>query len=76
MQKALARTLNNILHQKGKTHAEVFKNRVLKEVFGPKREEVTGDWRKLSRQFFQSLQGLQTLCILQTHSLPPSYSKK
>jgi hypothetical protein len=25
----------------------VFENRVLKNIFGPKRDEVTGDWRKL-----------------------------
>ena len=25
----------------------VFENRVLRRVFGPKREEVTGEWRKL-----------------------------
>jgi hypothetical protein len=25
---------------------KVFENRVLWEVFGPKREKVTGDWRK------------------------------
>jgi hypothetical protein len=25
----------------------VFKNRVLRRIFGPKRDEVTGDWRKL-----------------------------
>jgi hypothetical protein len=24
----------------------VFKNRVLRKIFGPKREEVTGGWRK------------------------------
>jgi hypothetical protein len=24
----------------------VFENRVLKRIFGPKREEVTGEWRK------------------------------
>jgi hypothetical protein len=24
----------------------VFENRVLKRVFGPKRDEVTGEWRK------------------------------
>jgi hypothetical protein len=26
---------------------EVFDNKVLRKVLGPKREEVTGDWRKL-----------------------------
>ena len=25
----------------------VFKNRVLRGIFGPKRDEVTGEWRKL-----------------------------
>jgi hypothetical protein len=25
----------------------VFKNRVLRRIFGPKRDEVTGEWRKL-----------------------------
>jgi hypothetical protein len=25
----------------------VFQNRVLRRIFGPKRDEVTGDWRKL-----------------------------
>jgi hypothetical protein len=25
----------------------VFQNRVLREIFGPKRDEVTGEWRKL-----------------------------
>jgi len=25
----------------------LFENRVLREIFGPKRDEVTGEWRKL-----------------------------
>ena len=28
----------------------VFKNRVLRKVFGPKRDEVTGEWRKLHNE--------------------------
>jgi hypothetical protein len=28
---------------------KVFENRVLRRVFGPKRDEVTGKWRKLHR---------------------------
>ena len=27
----------------------VFENRVLRRIFGPKRDEVTGEWRKLYR---------------------------
>jgi len=26
----------------------VFENRVLRRIFGPKRDKVTGDWRKLN----------------------------
>ena len=30
-----------------KRRLRVFENRVLRKVFGPKRDEVTGEWRKL-----------------------------
>jgi hypothetical protein len=30
-----------------KKRLRVFENRVLRKVFGPKRDEVTGEWRKL-----------------------------
>jgi len=29
---------------------KVFENRVLRRIFGPKREEVTGEWRKLHNE--------------------------
>jgi hypothetical protein len=28
----------------------VFKNRVLRRIFGPRRDEVTGEWRKLHNE--------------------------
>ena len=28
----------------------VFKNRVLRRIFGPKRDEVTGEWRKVHNE--------------------------
>jgi hypothetical protein len=28
----------------------MFKNRMLRKIFGSKREEVTGDWRKLHNE--------------------------
>jgi hypothetical protein len=28
----------------------VFENRVLRRIFGPKRDEMTGDWRKLHNE--------------------------
>jgi hypothetical protein len=30
----------------------VFKNRVLRRIFGPKSDEVTGEWRKLHYEEF------------------------
>jgi hypothetical protein len=33
----------------------VFENRVLRRIFGPKREEVTGDWRKLHNEELHNL---------------------
>jgi len=33
-----------------KRRLRVFENRVLREVFGPKRDEVTGEWRKLHNE--------------------------
>jgi hypothetical protein len=36
----------------------VFENRVLRRIFGPKREEVTGEWRKL---YTEELNGLYSL---------------
>ena len=36
----------------------VFENRVLRRVFGPKRDEVTGEWRKLHNEKFSDLYSL------------------
>jgi hypothetical protein len=36
----------------------VFENRVLRRIFGPKRDEVTGEWRKLHNE---ELNGLYSL---------------
>ena len=33
----------------------MFENRVLRRVFGPKREEVTGEWRKLHNEELSDL---------------------
>ena len=33
----------------------VFKNRVLRRIFGPKRDEVTGEWRKLHNEELNDL---------------------
>jgi hypothetical protein len=33
----------------------VFENRVLRRIFGPKRDEVTGEWRKLQNKELHDL---------------------
>jgi len=36
---------------------KAFENRVLRRVFGPKRDEVTGEWRKLHNEELSDLGG-------------------
>ena len=39
----------------------VFENRVLRKVFGPKRDEVTGEWRKLHNKELNDLYSLPNI---------------
>jgi galactose-1-phosphate uridylyltransferase len=39
----------------------VFENRVLRRVFGPKRDEVTGEWRKLHNKELSDLYSLPNI---------------
>ena len=39
----------------------VFENRVLMKVFGPKRDEVTGEWRKLHYEELRDLYSLTNI---------------
>ena len=39
----------------------VFENRVLRRVFGPKRDEVTGEWRKLHNEELSDLNSLPSI---------------
>jgi hypothetical protein len=40
---------------KGGTQTEVFENRVLRRIFGTKRDEVIGGWRKLHNEELHNL---------------------
>jgi hypothetical protein len=42
----------------------VFENRVLRRVFGPKRDEVTGEWRKLNDEKLNDLYSLPNIVRL------------
>jgi len=39
----------------------VFENRVLRRIFGPKRDEVTGEWRKLHNEELNDLYSSQNI---------------
>jgi hypothetical protein len=39
----------------------VFENRALRRIFGPKRDEVTGGWRKLNEEEFHNLYSLPNI---------------
>jgi len=39
----------------------VFENKVLRTVFGPKRDEVTGEWRKLHNEELKDLYSLPNI---------------
>jgi len=42
----------------------VFQNRVMRRVFGPKRDEVTGEWRKLHNEELSDLYSLPNIVRL------------
>jgi hypothetical protein len=46
---------NLVSDNKGKHRLRVFENRVLRRTFGPKRNEVMGDWRKLHNEELHDL---------------------
>jgi hypothetical protein len=39
----------------------VFKSRVLRRIFGPKRDEVTGEWRKLHNEELNDMYSTPTI---------------
>jgi hypothetical protein len=46
---------------KGRTQIGVSNNRVLRRIFRPKRDEVTGGWRKLHNEELHSLYSSQNI---------------
>jgi hypothetical protein len=56
IQEEIKRRLNSRLLSKNlKIRIRVFENRVLRRIFGPKRDEVTGEWRKLHNKELHDL---------------------
>jgi len=44
-----------LLTLRGERRLRVFENRVLRRIFGPRRDEVTGEWRKLYNEELNDL---------------------
>jgi hypothetical protein len=44
-----------VSHIKGKIYTQVFGNRVPRKIYGPEREETTGDWRRLHNKELHDL---------------------
>jgi hypothetical protein len=48
----------------------VFENRVLRRILGPKRDEVTGDWRKLHNEELHNLYSTpNTIRVIKTRRM-------
>jgi hypothetical protein len=44
-----------VCHLREECGLRVFENRVLRRIFGPKRDEVTGDWKRLHNEKLNDL---------------------
>jgi hypothetical protein len=44
-----------VSHIEGETYAEVLETRLLKKIFWPKRDELTGEWRRLHNEELYAL---------------------
>jgi hypothetical protein len=51
----LTRSTLKFLAYKGRKILRVFENKVLRRIFGPKRDEVTGEWRRLHNKELYAL---------------------
>jgi len=47
----------------------VFKNLVLRRIFGPKREEVTGEWRKLHNEELNDLYSSPNIRLIKSRMM-------
>jgi len=47
----------------------VFENRVLRRIFEPKRDEVTGEWRKLHNAMLNGLYSLNIVRVIKSRRM-------
>jgi hypothetical protein len=58
------RWVGHVAHRGEESRLWVFKNRVLRRVFGPKRDKVTGKWRKLHNEELNDLYPLPNIVLV------------
>jgi hypothetical protein len=59
--------INDLRIMDMKCGLRVFENRVLRRIFGPKRDEVTGGWRKLHNEELHNLYSSPSVIELSSH---------
>jgi hypothetical protein len=47
----------------------VFENRVLRRIFGPKRDKITGEWRKLHNEELNDLYSPNIVCMIKSRRM-------
>jgi hypothetical protein len=47
----------------------VFENQVLKRIFGPRRDKVTGEWRKLHNEELNDLYSINIVRVIKSRSM-------
>jgi hypothetical protein len=52
---------NLVADNEGRTYSEVFENRMLRRIFGPKRDKVTGEGRKVHNEELNDLYSSSTI---------------
>ena len=57
------------LTMREKRRLRVFENRVLRRIFGPKREGVTGEWRKLHNEELNDLYSQNIVRVIKSRRL-------
>jgi hypothetical protein len=53
-----------------KDRLRVFENRVLRKIFGPKRDKVTGEWRRLHNEELNYLFSPNIFRVIKSRRLP------
>ena len=60
---------NLVFHTAARTQAEVFENRVLRNIYSPERKEVKGDWRKLHSEELHDVHSSSNIMVIKSRRM-------